>query len=82
MFFQIDITGFEWVLGAGITFGLAIVLTYITYKTLASFFIWLTIINAFVVWGGLLELWTLILNVLILTIILFMQMRSQGVSDQ
>lgn len=82
MFFQVSITGFEWVLGLALMFGIAFILTLITYKSLMSFVVWLTMTCAFVVYGGLLDLWVLIMCLIILTIVVFMQMRSQAVSDQ
>lgn len=80
--FQISIVGMEWILGVGLMFGLAFVLNYITYNNTPSFFIFLTIFCGFVVWAELLPLWTLILCLMILVIILFFQMKSQGGSDQ
>lgn len=82
MLFQFSIAGFEWVLGAGIMFGLALIATYLTYKNQIAFFVYLTIFNTFMVWAELLPLWTLVLDIMVLTVILFMQMRSQGTSDQ
>ena len=48
-----DISGIDWMLGLGIMFGLAFVMTFLTEsKELDSFFIWLMLFCGFVVWGG------------------------------
>ena len=82
MLLQFTIAGFEWVLGLGIMFGLALVMNYLTYKDNSAFFIYLTIFCSFMVWGGLLPLWVLVVCIMILTIILYMQLKSQRGSDQ
>lgn len=60
----------NWILGIAIMFGLALVLTKLTFNDLESFFIWLTIFSAFVVWSGLLPLWLLIINLIIMVLII------------
>ena len=82
MILQFSMAGYEWVLGLGIMFGLALVMSYLTYRTFVAFFVYMTIFNCFMIWAGLLDLWTLVLNLIILTVILFMQMKSQEVSSQ
>ena len=66
----------EWILGIGIMFGLAFVLTFITERNMVSFIAWLTVFNAFVVWAGLLELWTLILCIVFLVVVLFLELKG------
>lgn len=78
MIFQFDMAGMEWILALGIMFGLAFVLNALTFNEISSFFIWLTIFCAFVVWGGLLPLWSLVLCIIILTAILFFEMKDKG----
>lgn len=78
MIFQFDMGGMEWLLGLGLMFGLAFVMNAITFNRTNSFFVWLTVFNAFMVWGGLLPLWTLVLSVIILTTIIYLEMMSQG----
>lgn len=68
-------------LGLGIMFGLALLMTLLTYNDFGAFFIWLTIFCAFVVWAGLLELWVLILCILILTAMIYVKMNDKGVSE-
>lgn len=58
-------------LGLGIMFGLAFFLTYIFKGGLVVFFASLLIFNGFVVLGGLLELWTLFLNLIISSGLIF-----------
>jgi len=82
MLLQFSIAGIEWLLGLGIMFGLALFLNYLTYKDNIAFFIYLTIFNGFMVWAGLLPLWTLVVCIMILTTIIYMQLKSQGVSEQ
>ena len=77
MLYQFEISGFEWMLGIGIMFGLAFVMTVLTFSNIICFFIWLTIFNAFVVWAGLLPLWTLILCIIILTTVIFFEMNKR-----
>lgn len=77
MFFQFDTpAGYEWLIGLGLMFGLAFVMNAITFNRTNSFFVWLVIFNALVVWGGLLELWTLVLCLIILTVVIFYEMKS------
>jgi len=60
----------EWILGMSILFAMTILLTYMTYKDLETFFIWLTIFAGFVVWSGMLPLWVLILCLIVLGLII------------
>ena len=76
MLFQFDISGYEWMLGLGIMFGLAIVMTALTFNNMSSFFSWLTIFCGFVVWGGLLDLWVLILCIIALTVVIYFEMKD------
>ena len=79
MLFQpFDLTGIDWMLGIGIMFGLAYVLYSLTSDNIKVFFIWLAIINGFVVLGGLSPLWTLVLNMLILCVVVYMEIKERG----
>ena len=69
---------YEWIIGVGIMFGFAFSMSYIFYGDLDSFFAFLLIFNGFVCWAELLPLWTLILNILILTFIIYFSLRSGG----
>lgn len=69
------------ILGLAIMFGLALVMSYLTYQDFESFFVWLTIFSAFVVWSGLVDLWILVINMIILTLILInnINKRKSGI---
>ena len=69
-------TSYDWILGLAIMFGLALSLNYITFKNTKGFFIFLTIFNAFVVYGNLLPLWSLILNLIIFIFILYSEINQ------
>lgn len=57
-------------LGLVIMFSLSFLMTYLTYKDVETFFIFLTIFSGFVVWSGLIDLWILILTLIILVLIM------------
>lgn len=83
MILQFGITGFEWLIGLGLMFGLALIMNIMTgFKSLMGFFLFLNIFNGFMVWANMLPLWTLVLNLIVLTLIIFFQFKSQGVSEQ
>lgn len=77
MLFQYSIEGVEWILGLGIMFGLAFLMNQLTYKDMDTFFIYLTIFNAFMVWCELLPLWTLIISLIILTVIIYLEIKNK-----
>lgn len=70
VFFQIETVTTDVILGLGLMFGLALILTFMTFRDLESFFIWLTIFAGFVVYGGLVDLWVLIACLVILGMIM------------
>lgn len=74
-------SGTDWIIGVGLMFVLAFLMTYLTYKDLTAFFLYLTIFNGFMVWGNMLPLWTLVVNILVTTVILYFQFKSQGVTQ-
>jgi len=76
LLYQFDVSGFEWMLGIGIMFGLAFVMTVLTFSNMSCFFVWLTIFCAFVVWGGLLDLWVLILSIIITTVVIYFEIQT------
>ncbi len=77
MLFQFDLMGYEWVLGLGIAFGLALFFNYMTFKDLRAFFLFLTIFTGFMVWAELLELWTLVVNVIISVSIIYFDIKTK-----
>ena len=70
-------TEYDWIIGLSIMFGLALVMNKFTFESLPSFFIFLTIFNGFVVYGNLLPLWSLVLNIVILSIIMYNELSNQ-----
>ena len=74
-----SIIGLEWMIGISLMFGLAFIFMYLTKKTVSSFFVWLVIFNGFMVWGGLLDLWTLILTLIILVVIIYIEIKSVSI---
>lgn len=66
------------IIGLSLTFGLAIVLTYLTYKDIETFFCFLTIFDGFSVWSGLLPLWSLVLCLILLVFIVGNNIKKRG----
>lgn len=66
----------SWILGIGIMFGLALVMAKLTFNDIDSFFIFLTIFSGFVVWSGLLPLWILIVNLVILVLLIAYRVKK------
>lgn len=69
----------NWILGIGIMVLLALFLTFLTFKDTETFFIFLTIFSGFVVWAGLVELWVLVINLVVLTLIIINKTFRKGV---
>jgi len=59
-------------------FGLSLVLNYYTFESLEGFFVFLLLFNGFVVWGDLLPFWTIILNFVILTFIMYFKFKDKN----
>ena len=68
-------TSYDWIIGIGLMFSLALIFSKITYNNLLSFFIFLTLFSGFVVASELLPLWVLILNIVLLTIFIYYQIQ-------
>ena len=79
MYFQWSFVGYEWIAGIGLAFGLAFFLNYLTYNDLPTFFIFLTVFIAFMVWADFLPLWTLVLCLIVLTIIAYTNAKPKEV---
>lgn len=78
MIFQLAEFSINFILGLSIMFGLSLFMSFLTSKDTEGFFIFLTIFAGFVVWGGLLDLWVLVLCLIILTIIMITRNKSVG----
>ena len=72
-----SIAGFEWILGVGIIFGLAFMFTLIIEQDLRVFVAFLTFFDTFIVWVGLLPLWTLIILIIILTVLIYVDFQKK-----
>lgn len=59
-------------------FGLSLVMTVVTQKSAIAFAVWLLIFDAFVVLGGLLPLWTLVLCFIFFTLSVYFELKSRG----
>jgi len=70
---------YEWLIGLGLMFGFALVMSTITFKSMESFFAFLLIFNGFVCWAELLPLWTLVLNIIILTFIMYLSITKRSI---
>lgn len=73
-----EIISIGWFVGLGVMFGLSLVMTYMTYQDLETFFIWLNIFTGFIVWSGLLPLWVLILTLISVSAIIIVKLRKGG----
>ena len=49
---------------------LSLMFTMLTYKDIETFFIYLCVFGGFCVWSGLLPMWILVLNLIIIVLIL------------
>lgn len=74
-------TSIDWILGLSLMFSLAMLMTVSSQKTPESFITWLTIFCGFTVWSGLIDLWVLILMLIILTVMIFSNIRKRGLSQ-
>ena len=69
----------SWLLGVGIMFGLAFLMTVLTFKDIESFFIFLTIFSGFVVYAGLLPFSILVICFIITLLIIINNIRKNRV---
>jgi len=67
---------YNWIFGISIMFGLALVLNHFTIDNIKGFFIFLTFFNAFVVFANLLPYWTLILNIVVLSFVMYFELKK------
>jgi len=62
---------YDWILGLGIMFAFAFIFNALSFDNPISFFAYLTIFNGFVVYADLLPFWTLILNIIFLSLVIY-----------
>jgi len=70
-----------WIIGIALMFGLSLVLNYYTFESLKGFLIFLLLFNSFVVWADLLPFWSIILNIVIVTYIIYIEYKNKNISD-
>ena len=68
----------NWAIGLGIMFGLAFLITILIEGDMYTFFGFAYITNGLVVFGGLLETWTIILNTIFIIILLYSKYNTGG----
>lgn len=72
-------TSYDWIIGITLMFSLAMVLNYMTFKSTEGFFVFLTFFNIFVVYADLLPMWSVILNIIILSFVMYNQFNRKRV---
>lgn len=77
MIFQFDYTAISWLIGIGLMFALSFSFNYLLEGNMKSFFLCLLLFNAFMVWTGLLEVWTLILCLIFAFVVLFIEIKAK-----
>lgn len=78
---KIKTIDYDWLIGLGLMFGLAFVFTALTFNKFECFLIWLTVFCGFVVWGGLLPLWVLVLCLISLSSVIFIEIKNKTKGD-
>lgn len=78
MILQYAAEDINWIMGLGIMFGLALLITLLLEGDMYTFFGFAFITNGLVVFGGLLEDWTLILNAIFVVILLYTKYKEGG----
>ena len=68
----------DWIIGISFMFGLALFLNSLTFKNMSGFFVFLTLFSSFMIWGGLLPLWVLIFNLIILCFVIYFEIYKKG----
>jgi hypothetical protein len=69
---------YDWILGLGLVFGLALFLMFFMKSDMRGFFPLATIICVFVVYAGLLESWVLIALMIVDVVIIFYEVKMKG----
>ncbi|MFX1445758.1 MAG: hypothetical protein ACFFHV_20270 [Promethearchaeota archaeon] len=62
----------------GLSFAFAITFTFLTFKSIVAFFSYLTMMFAFMVRGGVLDLWVLTASIIGLCIFYFIEIMNLG----
>lgn len=73
------IADMNWIMGLSLMFALALIFSYLTYKDVETFFVFLTIFCGFMVWSGLVPLWVLIMCVIVLVLIIINNVNKRRI---
>ena len=69
-------TVYNWIIAISLMLGLALFFTYISDKDIITFFGFLTIFNGFCIWVDFLPFWTITLNMIVLTTLIFIKLKG------
>lgn len=70
-----------WVFALGLAFGLSFVITFIIEGNEISFFIVFMVMIAFMTWGGLLDGWIFITVLVIFTILVIFELKTNRLNN-
>ena len=70
-------TSIDWVIGIGISFGIAFILTSLSFKNVKAFLLYFTMFVGFFVYAGHLDLWMLIACIILDVVVIYTSMRSK-----
>ena len=73
---MVKIGVYDWTIGIGLSVGLALVFTAISFKSSKAFLLYLTIFSAIMVYAGMLELWMLIAEIIVVIVVLYMTYKK------
>jgi len=67
---------YDWMIGIGLTFGLALFLMFIVRTDVKGFFPLATFISVFMVYAGLYDSWVLVLLLIIDVVVIFIEIKG------
>lgn len=67
---------YDWIIGIGVSFGLALLFSSLTFKNLQSFLLFLTMFTGFFVYAGVLDLWILIMCIIADVIVVYTSIKG------
>jgi len=70
---------YNWIFGISMMFAIALLMNVLIRGDGRTFFLFLVVMCALVVWAGLLDLWVLILAIIGSIIVLFISIKQKGV---
>lgn len=72
-----NLEGFEYIIGFGLALGLAFVFTYLSKGNYRDFLLFFCLFSSFSVWVGLLDIWVLVLNLVIISVIILVSIMER-----